>query len=158
MNGQGFTLIELIAAMVLVGVAAVVAGTSFMSFARIGESKNYSINLQLAQQRMELILAEKVSRFIDNPDSGGFPGLTDCAGVDDSKCGPDPCNSSGLDDICNNQTSMSVSVIFKGVRSDNTEINGCKAGVPFEFEYCKVKITTADDIEYYMNLYKPEAL
>ncbi len=36
---QGFTLLELIASMVLVGVAAAIAGVGFMSFSGIGSEK-----------------------------------------------------------------------------------------------------------------------
>jgi prepilin-type N-terminal cleavage/methylation domain-containing protein len=87
---QGFTLIELIAAMVLVGLAAALAGTSFMSFTRIGEGKNYARNAQLAQQRMELILAQKRTTL-------NFSGCSDL----------DPCNDedAGLEneDFCNDE-------------------------------------------------------
>jgi hypothetical protein len=123
-----------------VGVAVAMTGVSFMSFERIGKGIN-ARNAQLAQQRLELILAEKRV--------AGFPELNDCDGVNDLQCGPDPCNSGGteLDAICND----AVSVIFKGVKLDNTEINGCKNSETFV--YCKVKITV-DEIDYYMNLYK----
>jgi type II secretory pathway pseudopilin PulG len=133
-------MIELIAAMVIVGVAVAMAGVSFISFERIGQGIN-ARNAQLAQQRMELILAEKRKSQI------GFP--EDCDGVNDLQCGPDPCNSGNteLDDVCDN----AVSVIFKGVKEDNTEINGCQSSEIFK--YCKVKVTV-EGTDYYMNLYK----
>ncbi len=141
---HGFTMIELIAAMVIVGVAVVMAGVSFMSFGHIGKGIN-ARNAQLAQQRLELILAEKIMT--------GFPTSIDCQDVSTSECGPDPCTLySGLVDICKD----SVTSEFKRVK-DNIQSNGCRKDD--EFEYCEVTVMVTLDgheYEYYMRLYNYE--
>jgi type II secretory pathway pseudopilin PulG len=118
-------MIELIAAMVIVGVAVAMTGVSFMSFERIGKGIN-ARNAQLAQQRLELILAEK--RNVGFPDSGA---------------GPDPCPVSGIDG-CDLEE-----VVFQNSddNGDCNTINGKDS-----FEYCEVTITI-DDILYTMRLY-----
>jgi prepilin-type N-terminal cleavage/methylation domain-containing protein len=95
---QGFTLIELIVAMVLVGVAATLVGTGVMSFTRIGEGKNYARYAQLAQQRMELILAQKRTK----------SGSLNCSTID-----LDPCED---DTLKNNE-------FCKKVEADFNEVN-----------------------------------
>jgi type II secretory pathway pseudopilin PulG len=117
-------MIELIAAMVIVGVAVAMTGVSFMSFERIGQGIN-ARNAQLAQQRLELILAEK--RKIGFPSSGE---------------GPDPCQKYELDfDACN----LGEEPVFQS--DDGKECN-----TENSFEYCEVTITI-DEIAYKMRLY-----
>jgi prepilin-type N-terminal cleavage/methylation domain-containing protein len=124
---KGFTLIELIAAMVLVGVASAVAGVSFMSFERIGKGIN-ARNAQLAQQRLELILAEKRKN--------GFP---------ESGAGPDPCRIYSLDtDACDLKDEDVVFLNSKNDKDCNTTEES--------FEYCKVTVTV-EEIPYTMRLY-----
>jgi prepilin-type N-terminal cleavage/methylation domain-containing protein len=108
---NGFTLIELIASMVLVGVAAAIAGVGFMSFINIGSGKEAAVNTNLAQQRLELILAEKLKN--------GFPG----AGP-----GPDPCPVTGID-------GCSLVVSF----SNSDDGGDCTASGTFD--YCNVTVT-----------------
>jgi prepilin-type N-terminal cleavage/methylation domain-containing protein len=127
MTRQGFTLIELIAAMVLVGVAVAIVGVSFMSFERIGKGIN-ARNAQLAQQRLELILAEKRKK--------GFP---------ESGEGPDPCQIHSLDssdiDACDLED-----VVFQN-SDDNGDCNTTQ-----DFFYCEVTVKV-EDIPYTMRLY-----
>jgi prepilin-type N-terminal cleavage/methylation domain-containing protein len=127
---QGFTMIELIAAMVIVGVAVAMTGVSFMSFERIGKGIN-ARNVQLAQQRLELILAEK--RNVGFPDSG------------ESYEGPDPCQIHNLNiDACDDNL---LTVQFKD-NDDNAFCRGNGLG------NCEVTITVVDDgTEYMMLLY-----
>lgn len=108
---KGFTLIELIAAMVLVGVAAAIAGVGFMSFTNIGSGKEATVNATLAQQRLELILAEKLKN--------GFPGTGP---------GPDPCPVTGID-------GCSLAVSFSN--SDD----GGDCNTASSFDYCSVTVT-----------------
>jgi prepilin-type N-terminal cleavage/methylation domain-containing protein len=121
---QGFTLIELIAAMVLVGVAAALVGTGFMSFTRIGEGKNYARNAQLAQQRMELILAQKRT-------TSGFS----CSEDDLDPCTDDSEDNSLKDkEFCDNE---------------KVEANFTDKG-----SYCEVKVEIKSvNQEFYMHLY-----
>lgn len=126
---QGFTMIELIAAMVIVGVAVAMAGVSFMSFGHIGKGAN-ARNAQLAQQRLELILAEKRNE--------GFPAS------DDSYDGPDPCEIHGLNIYACDDSLLTVT--FK----DNDNHNYCRGSL----ENCEVTITVLDDnTEFRMMLY-----
>lgn len=122
---QGFTLIELIAAMVLVGVAAAITGVSFLSFENLGKGIN-ARNAQLAQQRLELILAEKRKT--------GFP---------ESGAGPDPCEIYSLDIKACNENLLTVE--FK----DNDNKQFCRGK---NFENCEVTVTV-DGIDYIMLLY-----
>jgi prepilin-type N-terminal cleavage/methylation domain-containing protein len=122
---RGFTLIELIAAMVLVGVAAAITGVSFLSLENLGKGIN-ARNAQLAQQRLELILAEKRKT--------GFP---------ESGAGPDPCEIYSLDIKACNENLLTVE--FK----DNDNNQFCSGQ---DFENCEVTITV-DSIEYIMFLY-----
>ena len=117
---QGFTMIELIAAMVIVGVAVAVAGVGFMSFEHIGTGIN-ARNAQLAQQRLELILAEKRNM--------GFPAS------DASHSGPDPCEIHGLGiDACDDSF---LTVTFK----DNDDNDFCRGSLV----NCEVTLTVLDD-------------
>ena len=108
---KGFTLMELIAAMVLVGVAAAIAGVGFMSFTRIGSEKEAAVNAILAQQRLELILAEKLNN--------GFPGTGP---------GPDPCPVTDID-------GCSLAVSF----SNSDDGGDCNTST--SFDYCSVTVT-----------------
>jgi prepilin-type N-terminal cleavage/methylation domain-containing protein len=126
---HGFTMIELIAAMVIVGVAVVMAGVSFMSFGHIGKGIN-ARNAQLAQQRLELILAEK--RNAGFPESG------------ESYKGPDPCEIHDLSiKACDDSF---LTLTFK----DNDNKAYCRGGLVS----CEVTITVVDDnTEYRMLLF-----
>jgi prepilin-type N-terminal cleavage/methylation domain-containing protein len=108
---QGFTLIELIVSMVLVGVAAAIAGVGFMSFTNIGSGKEAAENANLAQQRLELILAEKLKN--------GFPGTGP---------GPDPCPVTGID-------GCSLTPTFANSNDGGDCISGSS------FDYCTVTVT-----------------
>jgi prepilin-type N-terminal cleavage/methylation domain-containing protein len=131
---KGFSLIELIAAMVLVGVAAAVVGVSFMSFNRPGitsDTLQDAVDLQkLAEHRLKLILAEKLE--------DGFP---------EKHAGPDPCLLYLKDeDLCND----SVKVVFTPDKDNycNTENT--------TFKYCDVKVSyTVDSVksDFFMRLY-----
>ncbi len=123
---QGFTLLELIASMVLVGVAAAIAGVGFMSFSGIGSEKKAVINANMAQQRLELILAEKLKNGFPAPDIGP---------------GPDPCPVPGID-------GCSLTVLF----SNSDDGGGCNTGSGFDFDYCSVTVTV-DGRDYLMRLY-----
>jgi prepilin-type N-terminal cleavage/methylation domain-containing protein len=129
---QGLTMIELTAAMVIVGVAVAMTGVSFMSFERIGQGIN-ARNAQLAQQRLELILAEK--RNVGFPDSG------------ESYEGPDPCQIHNLNiDACDDDL---LTVQFKD--KDNEENLFCRGN---GLKKCEVKITVVDEgTEYIMLLF-----
>jgi prepilin-type N-terminal cleavage/methylation domain-containing protein len=107
---QGFTLIEMIAAMVIVGVAVTMTGVSFKSFERIGKGIN-ARNAQLAQQRLELILGEKRKN--------GFP---------ESGEGPDPCPVSGINGCDLDE------VVF--LNSNGEDCNTTEES----FEYCEVTV------------------
>lgn len=129
---QGFTLIELIAAMVLVGVTAALAGTGFISLTRIGEGKNYVENAQLAQQRMELLLAQKRK-------------TTDFSNID-------PCDGLSGQDFCDQ-----VSVSYKAYGADDSWLNEgntttCNVG---NVLYCVVQFTSGSQ-NYFMRLYHYE--
>jgi prepilin-type N-terminal cleavage/methylation domain-containing protein len=124
---QGFTMIELIAAMVIVGVAVAMTGVSFMSFERIGQGIN-ARNAQLAQQRLELILAEKRKN--------GFP---------DSGAGPDPCRIYSLDIAACDLKDENV--VFLNSKNDE-DCNTTEE----PFEYCEVTVTV-EEIPYIMRLY-----
>jgi prepilin-type N-terminal cleavage/methylation domain-containing protein len=126
---QGFTLIELIAAMVLVGVAAAVAGVGFMSFLNIGQGKKSVEVAQLAQQRLELILAEKRKN--------GFP---------TSESELDPCSLLDDDDVCKDN----VNVLFTPDSGDECVKENS------EFVYCDVKVTVtmgSEEYDFYIQLY-----
>jgi prepilin-type N-terminal cleavage/methylation domain-containing protein len=128
-NRQGFTLIELITAMVLVGVAAAFVGAGFMSLTRIGEGKNYVKNAQLAQQRMELILAQKRK-------TSDFSDL-------------DPCDGLSGEDFCDD-----VSVSYEAYDSDDELLDNTTCNVSGVL-YCEVHIV-ADSQNFYMRLYHYE--
>jgi len=125
---QGFTLIELIAAMALVGVAAAIAGVGFMSFTGIGSGKKAVINANLARQRLELILAEKVSKF---PNSG-LAAIDPCLGLN-------PVTGDEIDDGC------SLTVTY-------TKQGGGDCADAALYEYCSVKVIV-DGRDYHMRLY-----
>jgi prepilin-type N-terminal cleavage/methylation domain-containing protein len=128
---QGFTLIELVAAMVLVGVVAVMAGAGFMSFSRIGEGKNYVNNAQLAQQRMELILAQKRT-------TSDFSNL-------------DPCDGLSGEDFCDD-----VSVFYEPYDKDDTLLDSTKTTCNVsDVLYCEVHIVAGSQ-NFYMRLYHYE--
>jgi prepilin-type N-terminal cleavage/methylation domain-containing protein len=123
---QGFTLIELIAAMVIVSVAVAMAGVGFMSFEHIGKGGN-ARNAQLAQQRLELILAEKRKN--------GFP---------ETGPGPDPCPVSDIDGC-----DLDEEPVFENSQ-DSGDCNYSNG--EYYFEYCKVTVTI-EGIPYTMRLY-----
>jgi prepilin-type N-terminal cleavage/methylation domain-containing protein len=129
MTQKGFTLLELIAAMVIVGVAAAMAGVSFMSFSSIGKAAN-ARNAQLAQQRLELILAEKLY-------GDGFPQASQ--GVS----GPDPCQIYSLGITACDDSLLTVE--FKD-NDGNAVCNGT------DLENCEATVTV-DGITYTMLLY-----
>jgi len=127
---QGFTLIELIATMVLVGVAAAIAAAGILSFSRIGEGENYLKNAQLAQQRMELILAQKRT-------TSDFENL-------------DPCEGLSGEDFCDDVTVIS----FKAYDENNIWLNEDNT-TKCDFEnvlYCVLHIESGGQ-NYYMRLY-----
>jgi prepilin-type N-terminal cleavage/methylation domain-containing protein len=138
---QGFTLIELIVAMVLVGLAAALVGTSFMSFTRIGEGKNYARNAQLAQQRMELILARKRT-------TSDFSNLDPC---DDEDAGLE------IEDFCDDVSIVSLKAYDKNdVLLNEDDTTTCNVE---EVRYCVVHIEVGGDSQkqdFYMRLYHYE--
>jgi prepilin-type N-terminal cleavage/methylation domain-containing protein len=150
---KGFTLIELIAAMVLVGVATAVAGVSFMSFTRTGSNKetlqyteaNEELAV-LAQHRLELILKEK-------NEGNGFPDKGDCDGVKDSQCGPDPClfdKDLQKQDVCSGGQ-VKVDVEFTNLNEKKEKLDGCWTGQTSG--YCEVKVAVDNKQSYLMRLY-----
>jgi type II secretory pathway pseudopilin PulG len=121
-------LIELIAAMVLVGVAAAVVGVGFMSFTNIGSGKESAENTNLAQQRLELIFAEKISRF----PTSGLTAIDPCVG-------PDPVTGDEFEDACD------LTATF-------TKQGGGDCADAALYEYCSVKVRV-DGRDYHMRLY-----
>jgi prepilin-type N-terminal cleavage/methylation domain-containing protein len=79
---EGFTLLELILTVILVGIAGSIVVVGLSSLSGVGKERKAVVDAQLAQERMELILAEKRRN--------GFPNSDD--GVD----GPDPCTRHNL--------------------------------------------------------------
>jgi prepilin-type N-terminal cleavage/methylation domain-containing protein len=126
---QGFTLIELITAMVLVGMAAALAGAGFMSLTRIGEGKNYVKNAQLAQQRMELLMAQKRI----TPDFSNI----------------DPCDGLSGEDFCDE-----VSVSYRAYDKDDTLLDNTTCNVS-NVLYCVIHINSGGQ-NFYMRLYHYE--
>ncbi len=130
-NQRGFTLIEMILVIVLLGVAGTIAVVGMSALSGVGKGRDYAVNAQLTQQRLELILAEKRTN--------GFPA---------SGSGPDPCEIYNLA-----MESCDVVVQLEGIDNGGDSVGACNTGN--EFEYCKVTVTVGER-DYFMRLYNYE--
>lgn len=134
MSGRkhGFTLIELVVVIVVLFIVAtmVAAGLSFYTGA--GQERDTTRNAQLAQERLELILAEKLKNGFPDSESG-------CSG-------PDPCRL--YNDGFPGCSEVSVEFFKDG---DEEEYN-CYDDE--DFDYCTVKVSVNDGQTFKMRLYK----
>lgn len=129
-NQRGFTLIEMILVIVILGIAGVIAVVSMYALSGVGTGRDYTVNAQLAQQRLELILAEKRLN--------GFP---------ESGSGPDPCEIYDLDmEVCD------VVVQLEGIDDNGDSFGADSCNTGNALKYCRVTVTV-DGHDFFMRLY-----
>ena len=131
---RGFTLLELIITLVLVGIAGSLVIVGFSSLSGMGQERKTIKDAQLAQERLELILAEKRH--------SGFPNSTQ--GV-----GPDPCQIHSLP--TNNFPSCNGSKLT--VSFSNQSNNPCYANSTTN---CTINVSVDDGPDFIMVLYNFE--
>lgn len=141
-NQSGLTLVELVVVVVLLGIAASIAAAGFTALRNIGGQKEVTKNAQLAQQRLEMILAEK--RKV------GFP-------KSDTGCsGPDPCCVYGLNAANFPGCEDKVTVSFTPYKSNGTEITGSDCTSDADFDYCTAEVTVNNAKPFIIELYNLE--
>lgn len=139
-NKKGVTLIELIILILLLGIAASIAAAGFTALSNIGRQKEATREIHLAQQRLEMILAEK--RHSGFPDS-------------DSGCeGPDPCCANSLQAADFPGCSGDVNVSFTPFDQEGNEINGnCTSDSVEPFKYCIAEVVVNNGRPFVLKLY-----
>ena len=70
---DGFTLLEVTLAMVIMGIVLFILGLFFSSRAHYELSTEETIAVYLAQEKMEEIIGTKIHEVVDNPIHGGMP-------------------------------------------------------------------------------------
>lgn len=146
-NKKGVTLIELIILILLLGIAASIAAAGFTALSSIGRQKEATREIHLAQQRLEMILAEK--RHAGFPDS-------------DSGCeGPDPCCVNSLQAAEFPGCRDDVSVSFTPFDKEDNEINGnctsdCTSDSGEPFKYCIAEVVVNNGRPFVLKLYNHE--
>lgn len=129
---KGFTLLELILTIILIGIAGSISVVGLSSLSGIGQERKNVVDAQLAQERLELILAEKRKN--------GFP--TSDAGAD----GPDPCD---LYDLTINDFPSCDENKVKARFSDQPDTSVCYQ----DSTSCTVTVSVDDGPEFQMILY-----
>lgn len=133
---RGFTLLELIITLVMIGIAGSLVTVGLASLSGLGQEKKTIDDAQLAQGRLELILAEKRH--------SGFPNAT--SGFN----GTDPCQIYNLDYVQYPSCNDIIAVTFK---DSNTNANCLSDN---DFEYCSVTVSIQNGQSFQMRLYKYE--
>lgn len=133
---KGFTLLELILTIILIGIAGSIGVVGLSSLSGIGQERKNIVDAQLAQERLELILAEKRN--------SGFP--TSDVGADTDANGPDPCDLYDL--TISNFPSCDpnkITVHFLNQSENSTCYQDCTN--------CTVTVAVDDGPEFQMILY-----
>ncbi len=128
---RGFTLVEFIVVIVILGIAAYMVAAGITAYTGIGRESLITRDAQLAQERLELILAERLAGGFPQPDSG--------------LSGPDPCQN-GLDfDSCQ------IPVYFRSYNEDGYIDENCLGGEAFR--YCDVELSLENGTDFFLRLY-----
>ena len=128
---RGFTLVEFIVVIVILGIVASMVAAGITAYTGIGRESLVTRNAQLAQERLELILAEKIAGGFPHPESG--------------LSGPDPCQN-GLDfDSCQ------IPVYFRSYNEDGYIDENCLDGEAFQ--YCDVELNLENGPDFFLRLY-----
>ena len=129
---RGFTLVEFIVVIVILGIVASMVAAGITAYTGIGRESIITRDAQLAQERLELILAERLA--------GGFPH------PDRGMSGPDPCQN-GLDfDSCQIPVNFDSYDKFDEYIDEN-----CLDGEAFQ--YCDVELILENGQNFFLRLY-----
>ena len=130
---RGFTLVEFIVVIVILGIVASMVAAGITAYTGIGRESIITRDAQLAQERLELILAERLAGGFPRPDSG--------------MSGPDPCQN-GLDfDSCQ------ISVYFRSYDIDGNIVNDENCLDEEAVQYCDVELNLENGPDFFLRLY-----